>query len=452
MSNKKKTHFQLSSKDNKISFFGLDKINSLFSGEHLSYILKNGGISFIFKILGVFLGFLVIYIVTNHYNEKYYGAFALMQVIIQLLVIVFSLGLPNILVIEANKNIENKTYAIQLLKSIYFKIFLIGIIPAFILFVGAPYISEYIFLKPNLEIGFKIMGVSLIFFLLYETTLNFFVAQKCFFKYGLFMFVMPNMFFILFMVLFKTYVTSENYIFFLYSLSFIFSLILAVLSINWKSYQQKIILPEFNRLLKDSTPIMLSTVTMFLLNWVAVIILGRYTNEAQVGIYNTAFKIGLSVQLVMLTINIIIAPKVADLYHNKKNEALKTFIHQSTWLITIITFPLALFVIIFNHWLLGFFGEEFVIQGSFALIIITISTLINAVTGNVDQILNMTGNQKSFFRVIFLALVINVVFNLIFIPKFGINGAALACLVATIFMNVAALIVIKRKLGYYTLF
>lgn len=437
---------------NKKQTFGLNKIYDLFSGEHLSYILKNGGISFVFKIFGVFLGFLVIYVVTNDYNEKYYGAFALMQVLIQLIVIVFTLGFPNVLVIETNKNIGNNAYAHELLKYFYLKVILIGLIPSIILFAGASFISNFIFLKPNLRLGFKFMGLGLVFFLMYELTLNFFVARKSFIKFGLFMFVIPNLFFILLLLLFKNYVINENYIFLIYVLSFIASLILAIISINWKSNSQEHINPDFKSLLKDATPIMLSTVIMFLLNWVAVIVLGRYTDEIQVGIYNAAFKLGLSVQLVMLSINIIISPKVADLYHNEKKEALKSFIHQSTWFIVLVTLPLALTVILLNKWLLGIFGEAFVKQGSLVLIIITLATFINAVSGNVDQILNMTGNQKSFFKVILMALFVNIILNMILIPRYGINGAAIACLASTILMNSAALVVIKRKLGYYTLF
>lgn len=425
-------------------------LNKVKKDENLKYIFKGGSISFIFKMLGVLLGFLVIWIISKFYNEKYYGTFALLQVIVQLLVLVFTFGFQNVLVIEINKNEGNKPFETYFLFKILKKIFLIGLIPSLVLFLGASLISDIIFLKPNLSLGLKIMGIGLPFFLLHEISLYFFIARKEFLKFGIFMFVLPNVLFIIFILFFKEYIHNENHIFLYYTFSFLLCFLIEAIIIFPKKLSIIPIALNWKDLFSQANPIMFSSVTFYLLNWVSVIMLGRYESESQIGIYNAAYKIGLSVQLFMLTINIIISPRVANLYHNKKLDELREFIHHSTRLIAIISLPVALVILIFSKNLLGIFGSEF-INGSTVLSIITISTFINAASGNVDQILYMTDNQKKFLNIIIISLIINIIANFIFIPLHGITGAAIANFISTLIMNILALTVIKKKLGYYTL-
>lgn len=425
-------------------------LNKIKTDENLKYIFNGGSISFIFKLLGVLFGFLVIGLISKIFNEKYYGTFALLQVIVQLLVLVFTLGLTSILVKEINKKKEDNAYHYSFLFQVLKKIFIISIIPSVILVLGAHYISSYVFLKPNLTFGLQIMGFGLIFFVLHELNLYFFIARKDFVKFGLFMFVLPNVFFIALIVILKNYISDENQLFLLYAIAFMLCFVVEILLIFSKSVFDNQLKLQWKSIFKESNPIMLSGVVFYLLSWVSVIILGRYVTESQIGIFNAAYKIGLSVQLFMLTINIIISPRVADLYHHKKWEELKKFIHHSTRIIAVISLPVAFLILIFNKWFLGFFGTGY-IEGTMVLNIITISTLINAASGNVDQILYMTDNQKVFFRIILISLIANIILNMIFIPKFGINGAAISILITNILMNFLSLIIIKRKLGYHTL-
>lgn len=424
-------------------------ITKIQKDDNLRYIFSSGSVSFVFKLFGILFGFLVIWLISKLFDEKYYGTFALLQVIVQLLVLVFTFGLTSILVKEINKKKDDNEFHHSFLLQILKKVSLISLLPSLILFFGSKYISSYIFLKENLTFGFQIMGIGLVFYLLHELTLYFFIARKDFVKFGLFMFVMPNVFFIALIFIFQKHITNENHLFFIYSFSFFLCFIIEILLIFAKNKMDFGLKMEWKSIFKESNPIMLSSVVFYLLSWVSVLILGRYETESQIGIYNTAYKIGLSVQLFMLTINIIISPRVADLYHNKKFEELKKFIHYSTRLIALVSLPFAIIVFMFSKWFMGFFGTNF-IEGSMALKIITISTFFNAISGNVDQILYMTNNQKKFFNIILFSLVLSIIVNFFLIPKYGINGAAISTFITTILMNTLSLIVIKRKLGYYT--
>ena len=94
---------------------------------------------------------------------------------------------------------------------------------------------------------------------------------------------------------------------------------------------------------------------------------------------------------------------------------------------------------------MGLFGEEFK-QAYVVLNIVVITYLVGAVFGPTGAMFNMTNNQKYFSRVILIALIINLVLNLLLIPIYALEGAAIASLVSMAFWNVYSFYQLK-KLG-----
>ena len=64
----------------------------------------------------------------------------------------------------------------------------------------------------------------------------------------------------------------------------------------------------------------------------------------------------------------------------------------------------------------------------------------------------MTGNQNIYASILFIGAVLNIVLNLILIPLYGINGAALASMSSLIIWNLSMVLVVKKKLGFYTFY
>jgi O-antigen/teichoic acid export membrane protein len=98
------------------------------------------------------------------------------------------------------------------------------------------------------------------------------------------------------------------------------------------------------------------------------------------------------------------------------------------------------------------FGGTEAISGGTTLIIVSIGVLFSAMAGNVDQILNMTENQNIFRNITIFSFFVNLLLSYLLIPKYNIEGAAIASLITNILINVLCLYFIKKKLGFYTLF
>jgi O-antigen/teichoic acid export membrane protein len=95
------------------------------------------------------------------------------------------------------------------------------------------------------------------------------------------------------------------------------------------------------------------------------------------------------------------------------------------------------------------FGKEF-IAGTGVLYILLLGQLSNTFSGSLALILQMTGNEKVFRNILTLGLIINVLLNIILIPRIGMIGAAIASAISLIVWNVLSLIYIKRTFSFWT--
>ena len=103
------------------------------------------------------------------------------------------------------------------------------------------------------------------------------------------------------------------------------------------------------------------------------------------------------------------------------------------------SFPLVIVFFMFPDFLLGLFGEEFKV-GVTAFIFLSCGRLISSFSGSVGNILQMTGNQNIYAIILLIGAILNVVLNLILIPLYGINGAAIASMSSLIVWNLSFLL------------
>ena len=208
---------------------------------------------------------------------------------------------------------------------------------------------------------------------------------------------------------------------------------------------------SYKEILKISTPMMISSSFLFISSWTDILMLGAMVSEEKVGIYNAAFKLGALVLIIIAAVNSVLSPKISTFYDNNDIPSLKREVIKATKVITYLSLPIVLVLIIFRRQILGLFGEEF-ISGEVVLIIISLGMFFNAMSGSVGQILNMTSFQKEFRNFTIISAVINVVLNYFLIRQFDILGAALASLISNIIINLMCILLVKQKFNFYACF
>ena len=203
------------------------------------------------------------------------------------------------------------------------------------------------------------------------------------------------------------------------------------------------------KFLRESFPMMLSSAILVVLGWIDTFILGIFESDDVVGIYSVSLKIATLTSFGLQAINSILAPKISAAYKQEDMITFKKLIRFSTRLNFLITLLLISVIIIFHCYILEFFGEEF-LAGSIILLILCIGQVVNSLSGSVGVILQMTGHQTKFRNFVLIALITNIILNLIFTPIYGAIGIAVSTVISMALWNLLGTIYLKKKLNIIT--
>jgi len=169
-----------------------------------------------------------------------------------------------------------------------------------------------------------------------------------------------------------------------------------------------------------SGPVILGTVVMMLDR----MLVGYFLPEEQAGIYQTVAITSALFIAVLSAFKTILAPLVAELYHQSDKQGLERMVQTSTrWAITLCLPFLLVLLIAPESFLRTFFGGAYQ-GGARVLSLLTLAQLINLGGGAVDQVLVMTGNQRSWLKASGLIFLITTVLFPFLIPRWGMMGAA----------------------------
>ena len=176
-------------------------------------------------------------------------------------------------------------------------------------------------------------------------------------------------------------------------------------------------------LLSYSVPLLGASMLGLITQWTDTLMLGYFTATTQVGIYNVAFRVAALCGMIHFAFNSIFAPIIADQLQRDKHESLgQLFKIDTRWVFTL-TLPIFILVVLLGRDILAFFGSEFM-QGGVTLVILSVTTFFISCTGSSGSIIHMAGWTRLSFVNMCIISGLNVLLNLLLIPRFGILGAA----------------------------
>lgn len=177
-----------------------------------------------------------------------------------------------------------------------------------------------------------------------------------------------------------------------------------------------------------------------------VLMLGPMSGAETTGIYGIATAAAALVALPLTAINIPLAPAVAGIFTEGNKEELQRIATKAARGALVLSLPMALIYALFGHWILLLFGADFTV-GYIPLVILSIGQVVNAGMGSVGVLLQMTGHEREVAKGLAIALLFNVVANLVLIPIWGAAGAAIGASGNMILWNIMLTVWVRRKLG-----
>ena len=201
---------------------------------------------------------------------------------------------------------------------------------------------------------------------------------------------------------------------------------------------------SMHEIFKTSAPMALSAIAYFIMQSIDIIILSIYEGFDQIAYYSVSVKLAMVTTLALMSVNIVIAPRIAEIYEKQNLQDMQQLIKHSTRIIFFISLFVLSILFLFSQEILSLFGPDY-IKANQALLFLLAAQFFNSVSGPGAIYLNMTGRQKTLNKILILGLIINISLNFYFIPVEGINGAAKATLVSLIIWNAITTLLVYSK-------
>ncbi len=429
------------------------KLHSLFNDEKFKEILHGSIYSFSAKIIVSLLGIITSIIGARYYGAEMIGLVAILGTVLGIagLFAVFGMSTSMLRLIPEYYQKYSIGASIALYKKFLGLVLVVSSIVAIIVFILSETIANTVFHKPELTWFISLAAVVLIFQAVGNVNITMIRSLK---KIKLFALLelTPKVISLLLLLIFTfMFYDQYNLIYIAFSVSIIMTILTSGYLISYiSSCSKKIssnILPSNKDILALSFPMFLTGGLFVIIGQTDIVMIGMFRSASEVGVYSIVFSLAMLTTFVISSINVMAAPKFSELYHAGKMDELQHVVQKSSKLMFWTTLPILLVLFLFGKLILSIYGEEFVI-GYMALIFLIMGQFVNALSGSVGHLLNMTGYQKEFRNIMLIAAIINISMNYILLPEYGINGAAFASLLSVVFWNIASIIFIKQRFGF----
>jgi len=372
--------------------------------ESLQRVVKGTAIIFIGNMLGMILAFVARILIARHFTQNEYGIFSLAFTILSISAVIGSMGLqrgaPRQIAYYLGKG-KQENVSSTVAWSLVFGL-ITGIIMFIIIFLSSDFLSTKIFGMPDLSSSLKIFSIAIPFYVLVFILTSIFRGYKKVKEAIYFQNFLKNILFILLLVLvilidasFKwciiAYSTSISITCITFLIYFIKKRLISPFSIKGSKNSISI----GTKLLFFSIPLLFVSILGQVMGWMDTLMLGYFKTSEIVGLYNAAIPLVMFIFYAQTSVSFIYLPVLSELYSkNKKEEMRKSYAILTKWLCSF-TFPLFLIFIFFPEVILNFFfGSEYIVAAK--------------------------------------ALQLNI----LFIPNFGIEGAAGATAIAMVILAI----------------
>lgn len=388
-------------------------------------------------LLSKVLTYLYRIVIARAYGPEVYGLFSLAIIILSFVVTVSSLGLYDGLLrfipFFRGKNQSNKiSYLVKFTLSINL---ISGILLGIILFFSADYVSVNLFHNSALIYYLKVFSFLIPLSLFSSSLLCILRAYELIQENSLIQNILQNIVkFVLLLFFLMLAMGSRNSIILSYSLGVLAMLIASYLICRWKIkgiFRKSNLLRKEKKILRYdlfsySWPILFMSVIGSLFYWIDSFSIGYFKNTLEVGIYNAATPIAALFAIAPEVFLQLFYPLINKEYGRKNMKLIAQLSKQVSKWIMLVNLPLLLLIAIFPGVLINFFFGASYLAAENALRILAFGAFFSSMVVICNNLLSMCGKTKIILLNTVILSVLNLILNAILVPRYGINGAALA--------------------------
>ena len=427
-----------------------------------SEILKGGSVALVYRVANMVLSYALMVYISRELGESGIGIYNLCLAISGILVMVASLGFNTSIVrFTSQYNKLEKHYLVRAVFKGIVKLTLpLSIVMGLVFFFLAETLAMYVYHDAELTLPFKLIGILLPMSVISTINVEFIRGLKEVHISELYRNLVVQVinlgaFAVAMYLGIRTIYAVDSY-----ALGVVVAGVYTSYYI-WKYFHKKEASepgPEADSApfsMKEhliiSLPMIMTSFIQLLNGKVDTVMLGIYTDTAAVRVFSVALKISIITNFMISSLKTIALPKISELFWKEDMKNLKIIVRKSTNVIMLFSIPISIILLVFPSFILSLVKDGFE-SGANTLQILAFTQLLNSMCGLVGAFMNMTGHQAYFTRLVIISTLVNIGLNAIWIPLWGMEGAAWATLVSTAIWNIAGGVFIYRKYKVMTFF
>ncbi|MBP2029472.1 O-antigen/teichoic acid export membrane protein [Methanohalophilus levihalophilus] len=217
-------------------------------------------------------------------------------------------------------------------------------------------------------------------------------------------------------------------------------------------FSKKFVRPSYNidfklwkYLLKESLPIAITGIFAAIYHNIDILMLSIMKGDESVGYYTSALKLVLPLGFIPSAMMMSLFPILSS-YATQPKEKLSKIYSLSLKYTLLFALPIGIGVtFLAEEIIVTIFGDEFALASSALMILIWAQICIFVNTVNADTLVSLH-EQKTVTKIVVISAFLNVLLNLIVIPIYDFDGAAIATVITEGIIIIYLMIIVLRKL------
>jgi len=415
--------------------------------------MKHTVIYFLIRFISGGIGLFSIYILTRILTIEEYGNFSLL---IAILTFTSSISYQWLVIATSRLIIENKQNITPFIKAVIILFILSSIFVSFIIFI-----STYIYPKITESYYLPLLFIAIILGI-YNLLIHLANIVQRPFIYGGLTTIRAIFSLLTTVTLIQYFETNVISAVIGFSFGFLMSILLFIVYFNkqlmnlYSNKKNENSKQFILTLFRYGVPLSFTYLAIMIISTSDRLMLGKMSEITQVAAYSTAYDLTQqTVGVLMSILFLAFFPKILNAYSEQLTDTVKLLMQKlSTLLLIICIFISIIFLIASAGIAKIMFGEEFISLASNIMPIIAIAVAIGGYKGYYIDIIFQLHKRTDIQLIITLFMaIVNILINIILIPKYGAIGAAISTLVAFLLGSVLSwiysrkLLFIPQKIG-----
>jgi len=216
-----------------------------------------------------------------------------------------------------------------------------------------------------------------------------------------------------------------------------------VLIREYFAFEQAILRTVLNKVLWFGFYIVIADSIAMLNVQVDSLMVGHFLNETEVGYYAVAVLFIEGLRLIPDSIQKVITPSIANFYGKKDYLNINKLIKNTVLRVFVITSFASLSILLLGQFLIELLFRDDFLPAYEPLLILVVGSVIYGPISSINGTLPGIGKVNVMFKISLICAVMNIILNILLIPKYGITGAAIATSTSLIFTALVRVYFIK---------